>query len=88
MYSSKNKNSKLKICNQKHFLLSSFIAMGIICPTNLISQPSNSPTLNEGDRYLNRSFISKAVEKTGSSVVTIDTQRYVKKEDYQEILHY
>ena len=79
MYSRNNKNSKLKICNQKQFLLSSAIAMSIICPTNVISQSTNKPNFNEGNLYSNKSFITKAVERTGSSVVTIDTQRYIKK---------
>jgi len=69
----------LKIYNQKQFLLSSIIAMGIICPTNVISKPLTKPTVNEGDLFTQKSFITKAVEKTGSSVVTIDTQRYINK---------
>jgi len=35
--------------------------------------------INEVNLYSNESFITKAVERTGSSVVTIDTQRYIKK---------
>ncbi len=69
----------MKIYNQKQFLLSSIIAMGIICPTNVISKPLTKPTVNEGDLFTQKSFITKAVEKTGSSVVTIDTQRYINK---------
>ena len=53
--------------------------MGIICPTNVISKPLTKPTVNEGDLFTQKSFITKAVEKTGSSVVTIDTQRYINK---------
>ena len=79
MYSKKIKNSKLKFYNHKQLLLSSAIAMGIICPSNVISQSINKPKSSEFDLYSNRSFITEAVERTGSSVVTIDTQRYVKK---------
>ncbi len=53
--------------------------MGIICPTNVISQPSTQPKINEFNLYSKKSFITEAIEKTGSSVVTIDTQRYIKQ---------
>jgi len=53
--------------------------MGIICPLNVISQPLTKPNFNVANLYSNKSFVTKAVEKTGSSVVTIDTQRYVKQ---------
>ena len=56
--------------------------MGIISPINVISQPLISPKFNEINKYSNKSFITKAVEKTGSSVVTIETQRYVKKRNF------
>ena len=56
--------------------------MGIICPTNVISQPVTKPKINKVNIYSKKSFITKAVEKTGSSVVTIDTQRYVKKRKF------
>ena len=79
MFLSKNKNPKLKIYNQKQFLLSSVIAMAIICPTNVISKPITQTTVNEDNSYSKKSFITKAVERTGPSIVTIDTQRYVKK---------
>ena len=73
---SKNiKKSKLKSWNQKQFLLSTAITIGILTPVNVISQSLINPKLNG----INKSFITKAVEKTGSSVVTIETQRYVKK---------
>ncbi len=53
--------------------------MGIIYPTNVISQQLTKPKINEFNISSEKSFITKAVERTGSSVVTIDTQRYVKK---------
>ena len=76
---SKNiKKSKLKNLNQKQFLLSTAITIGILSPANVISQSLINPKLNG----INKSFITKAVEKTGSSVVTIETQRYVKKRQF------
>ena len=78
MYSKKIKKSKLKRWNQKQFLLSVAITLGIVSPANVISQTLINPKLNE----INKSFITRAVEKTGSSVVTIETQRFVKKRQF------
>ena len=69
--------------NNKKLFLSSAITLGILYPTNVISQSLINPKLNEINNYSNKSFITKAVEKTGSSVVTIDTQKYVKKREFQ-----
>ena len=38
MYLKKIKTSKLKIRNKKQLLFSSVITLGILCPSNLISQ--------------------------------------------------
>ena len=51
-------------------------------PSNIVCKPLINPKFNEINQYPNKSFISKAVEKTGSSVVTIDTQRYVRKRQF------
>ena len=56
--------------------------MGIMCASNVLSQPLTKTKFNEVKEYSNKSFITKAVERTGSSVVTIDTQRYVKKRKF------
>ena len=56
--------------------------MGIRNPAKVISQPLSDPKINEVNLYSNKSFITKAVEKTGAAVVTIDTQRYVKKRKF------
>ena len=82
MYSKIRKKSKLKSYNYKLLLISSAIAMGFIYPSNLISQPLVNTKYNSLNTYSNESFITKAIEKTGSSVVTIDTQRYVKKRKF------
>ena len=77
------RKSILKSNKKKKLFLSSAIALGFLFPTNVISQSSINTKLNEINNYSNKSFITKAVEKTGSSVVTIDTQRYVKKRKFQ-----
>ena len=63
----------------KQFFISAAITFGISYPSCVISKPLTRPNFNNVDVYSNKSFITKAVERTGSSVVTIDTQRYVKK---------
>ena len=73
------KKSTLKSHIHKKILFSSAIAIGIYCPPNARSQPLINPNFNANNNYSSKSFITKAVEKTGSSVVTIDTQRFVKK---------
>ena len=82
MYSGKKRKSKLKSFNHKLLLVSTAITMGFMYPSNLISQPLVNSKYNLSNTYSNESFISKAVEKTGSSVVTIDTQRYLKKRKF------
>jgi len=77
------RKSILKNDNNKKLFISSAIALGFLCPTNVISQSLINTKLNEVNNYSKKSFITKAVEKTGSSVVTIDTQRYVKKRKFQ-----
>ena len=65
--------------NPKQILVTSAITIGILYPSNVISQPLSKPKFNEVNIFSNKSFITKAVERTGSTVVTIDTQRYIKK---------
>ncbi len=75
MYLKNIRKSKLKSWNHKQFLLSTAITVGIVAPANVLSQQLINPKFNQ----INKSFVTRAVEKTGSSVVTIETQKYVKK---------
>jgi len=77
------RKSTLKWDKNKKLFFTSAITLGILCSTNVISQSLTNKKLSEINNYSNKSFITKAVEKTGSSVVTIDTQRYVKKRKFQ-----
>ena len=74
--------SKFKIHNHKQLLIFSAITFGIICPSNMVSQPLSKTKFNEFNTHSSKSFITEAVERTGSSVVTIETQRYVKKRKF------
>ena len=82
MYSKIIKESKLNIYNRKKLFLFLVIAMGIICPLNLISKPLTQTKFNDANILSDKSFVTKAIERTGSSVVTIDTQRYIKKRKF------
>ena len=59
--------------------MSSVITVGILSTSNVLSGPIINPKFNEINEFSNKSFITKAVEKTGPSVVTIETQRFIKK---------
>ncbi len=67
---------------QKLLLLTSLITVEISCSAKVISQPLIKPKIIEVNLSSNKSFITNAVERTGASVVTIDTQRYVKKRKF------
>jgi len=82
IFSNNIKKLKLKCGNHKQLLLSSVIAMGIIFPDNIVSQSLTKPKINEVKINSTISFVTKAVERTGSSVVTIDSQRYVRKRKF------
>ena len=69
----------MKIHNHRQLLLSSAITIGILFPSNIKSEPLTKLKFNVNNVYSNKSFITKAVERTGSSVVTIDTQKYIKQ---------
>ena len=56
--------------------------MGITLPARVISQPFSKTKVNEVNIFSKKSFITKAVERTGAAVVTIDTQRYVEKRQF------
>jgi len=80
---SKNiRKSKLKRYIQKLLLIVSLTPVGFIHHEKVISQPLSKPKINEVSLFSNKSFITKAIERTGAAVVTIDTQRYVKKRNF------
>ena len=74
--------SEFKRYKQQKLLLSSAVAIGIFLPSSATSQQYINPKFNEINKNQTNSFITNAVEKTGSSVVTIETQRYVKNRKF------
>ena len=84
MFSKNIRESKLENYKFKKLFLSFGITTVILSQARGISQPLIYPKFNELNQYSNKSFITKAVEKTGSSVVTIETQKYVQKRKYRK----
>ena len=82
MYSKKIRKSRFKVCKYQQILIFLAILISTISTPNTVSQSLIKTKSKEIDLYSNKSFITKAVERTGSSVVTIDTQRYVKKRKF------
>ena len=58
----------------KKFILASALVLKRLWKFKYFSQPLLVSDLNKNANYLNKSFITKAVERTGSSVVTIETE--------------
>ncbi len=75
------KGKFIKFSFKKLFFLSC-LTLGLINKSNVISQPIVNQNLNEESTISNISFITKAVKKTGPSVVTIDTQRFVENRQF------
>ena len=75
------KGKFIKFSFKKLFFLS-YLTLGLINKSNVISQPIVNQNLNEESKISNISFITKAVKKTGASVVTIDTQRFVENRQF------
>ena len=75
------KGKFIKFSFKKLFFLSC-LTLGLINKSNVISQPIVNQNLNEESKISNISFITKAVKKTGASVVTIDTQRFIENRQF------
>ena len=74
--------TKSKRFSLKKFLFFSYFTIILLNKPDIISQPITNENLKKESLISNTSFITKAVKKTGASVVTIDTQRLVKNKRY------
>jgi len=74
-------NKLMKLSVKKLFFVS-YLTLGLLNKSNVISQPIANKNIDVESKISNISFITKAVKKTGSSVVTIDTQRFVKNQQF------
>ena len=82
MYLMNVRKSKLKNYNPTKLFFYSAISILSLFSSNLVSQPLINSKFNEINKYSKKSFITNAVERTGPSVVTIETQRFVKKRKF------
>ena len=71
---------KSQIC--KKIIFASAITFGILNNLIVKSQPSFISNFNPITRKSSGSFVTQAVEKTGASVVTIDTEKIVKQSKF------
>ena len=78
------KKSKASSYSRKKILIASALTIGLFSTKNIISQPLLNPYSFEKSRLTKKSFITDAVEKTGASVVTIETQRYLKQRRFSK----
>ena len=82
MFFSAISKTKLKKLSFKKLFFFSYLALALLKDANVISQPITNQSLDKESKISNISFITKAVKKTGASVVTIDTQRFVKNQRF------
>ncbi len=68
----------------KQLLLVSALTISLVNESNILAQTSLNSNLNKNSEYTKKSFITKAIEKTGPSVVTIDTQKFVKQKRFSK----
>ena len=73
---------KSKRFSLKKIFFLSYLTLGLLNKPNVISQPILNQTVDRESKISNISFITKAIKKTGASVVTIDTQRLVKNKQF------
>ena len=68
----------------KRLFFLSCLTFGLFYKPNAISQPTLNQNLDEESKISDISFITKAIKKTGSAVVTIDTQKFIKKKQFSK----
>ena len=70
-----------KFSFKKLFFLT-YLTIGLVNKPNVISKPIVNQNIKKESEISNISFITKAINRTGASVVTIDTKRYVKNKQF------
>ena len=78
------KPSKQSKSLTRKLLLASTLTLSIFSKFNVIAQPIINQNLTKDSQISKISFITEAIEKTGPSVVTIDTQRFIRKKQFSK----
>ena len=76
------KKIKSKRFSYKIFFIVSFLTLGLLNKTEIISQQISNQNIGKESKISSISFITKAINKSGASVVTIDTQKFVKNRQF------
>ncbi len=76
------KQAKLGNSSKNKFLLVLTITLCLFSRSNLVAQQIINTSFAKETKISNTSFITKAIEKTGKSVVTIETQKFIRKKNF------
>ena len=68
-----------KNLSYKQLLFASAITLSLITKSHILAQTFINSNTYRGSEYSKKSFITEAIEKTGPSVVTIDTQKLIRQ---------
>ena len=82
MFLKKVTQIKSKKFSVKKLFFLTYFTVGLLNNPSLISQPIVNQNIYKESKISNISFITKAINKTGASVVTIDTERFVKNRKF------
>ncbi len=74
--------TKSKKFSFKKLVFFSYLSLILVNNSNVISEPLTIQRPDKEFKISNVSFITEAVKKTGASVVTIESQRFVKNKQY------
>ena len=74
--------TKLKKFSFNSLFFLSFLTISLFNKNNILSKPILNKYLEAESNISNISFITKAIKKTGASVVTIETQRFIKNKQF------
>ena len=75
----KAKNFLPKNLSYKQVLFASALTLGLITKSHILAQTFINSNIYRDSEYSKKSFITEAIEKTGPSVVTIDTQKLIRQ---------
>ena len=75
----KAKNFLPKNLSYKQLLFVSALTLSLITKSHILAQTFINSNIYRDSEYSKKSFITEAIEKTGPSVVTIDTQKLIRQ---------
>ena len=76
------KNFLPKNLSYKQLLFASAVTLGLVTKPHILAQTVINSKIYRDSEYSKKSFITEAIEKTGPSVVTIDTQKFIRQKKF------